>query len=191
MRAWIHYGLLVVLSGALTTVALGQSVADAARQEQARKTASPPARHVYTNDDLSAGAPDAAPVSGQEGDSKAGEVKSAAADGTKKPTAEELRTKILAQKRKVQGLEDHIADLQRRLDEWNNDSGANLKIFPGAGHCGQYYNNPYEDWCNIPAKLQADYKKSKAQLDDAQHLLEQMQEETRKLGYRSAVYDPD
>lgn len=190
MRAWRQFGLVALLGGVLTAAAFGQSLADAARQEQARKGTALPQR-VYTNDDLSSHAPDtAAEASAADKEPTPAESKPSSEKETKKPTADELRSKILTQKRKVRSLDDHIAELQRQLDDWNNDSANNMRIAPG-GNCREYYNNPYQGWCDVPAKLQADYKKTKAARDEAERILEQMQEEARRLGFRSAVYDPD
>lgn len=179
MRAWLHVGLLVVVSGALTAVALGQSVAEAARQEQERQGKPQSGRRVYTNDDFPARLPEIVPaVSPQDENSPP------AARQSKKPSADQVRAAVLTQKQKVRALDARVADLQRQLDEWAN---ANLSIT-----CDPYsYYNPYQSWCDTPKYLYAELNKAKAARDEAQGQLEQIQEEARRMGYRSVVYDPD
>ena len=180
MRAWFHLGLLVVLGGALAAVALGQSVAEAARQEQERQSKPQSGRHVYTNDDFPARLPEIVPaVSPQDKSSPP-----AAAPQSKKPSADEVRAAVLTQKQKMRALDARVADLQRQLDEWTN---ANL-----GNTCDPYnYYNPYQSWCDTPKYLYAELNKAKAARDEAQGQLEQMQEEARRMGFRSVVYDPD
>lgn len=181
MRAWFQVGLLAVVAGVLPASGFGQSVAEAARQEQARKSSARPAPRVYTNEDFPARLPESAPaVSAQEKEQEA-----PAPQQSKKLSAEEVRSAVLTQKRKVRILDGRLAELQRQMDEWNN---ANVSTWcPN----NPYYYNPYEDWCQTPARLQLEINQVKAQRDEAQGALEQMQEEARRMGYRSVVYDPD
>jgi hypothetical protein len=182
MRAWLQVGLLAVLSGALAVSGFGQSVADAARQQQQRQSKQPAAGRVYTNEDFPSRLPEPAlaPASTSEDNAAA-----APAQPPKGPSPEEVRSAILAQKVKLRSLDAQVADLQRQLDEWKN---ANLGSWcPSYG----YYYNPYQEWCETPQFLSLALNKAKAQRDLAQGQLEQMQEEARRLGYRSVVYDPD
>ena len=202
MRAWLHVGLLALLGGMLPASGLGQSVADAARQEQARKSASPPAQRVYTNDDLSAGEADVTSASDKEKEENLNEAKAGTSQGSKKLTAGELRTKILAQKRKVQVLEARIAEIQRDLDAYNGVP-SNVTVYERVivqpvrpGFCdgvNAMYYPPSKDkeWCDAAAKLPAELDKKQAELERERGILEQMQEEARRLGYRSVIYDPD
>ncbi|HYX70335.1 MAG TPA: hypothetical protein VE825_14455 [Terriglobales bacterium] len=183
MRAWRQVGLLVVLGGALSAVTLGQSVAEAARQQQQRQSKQPAASRVYTNDDFPARLPEPALAPASTSDDGAA---AAAARPPKGPSQEEVRSAILAQKVKVRSLDAQVADLQSQLDEWKN---ANLGNWcPGTYG---YYYNPYQGWCETPQFLSLALSKAKAQRDLAQGQLEQMQEEARRLGFRSVVYDPD
>ena len=179
MRAWLHVGLLVVLGGTLSAAALGQSVADAARQQQSQSKPQP-GRRVYTNDDFPARLPEAIPaVSPQEKSSPP-----AAAAQSKKPSADQVRAAVLTQKQRIRALDARVADLQRQLDEWTNANLGNI--------CDPYsYYNPYQSWCDTPKYLYAELNRAKAARDEAQGQLEQMQEEARRMGYRSVVYDPD
>ncbi len=183
MRAWLQVGLLAVLGAALAASGFGQSVAEAARQEQARKSSARPAQRVYTNEDFPARLPESAPAPAASAEDK--EKEPAAAQQSRKLSADEIRSAVLAQKRKVRVLDGRLAELQRQLDEWNN---ANVWTWcPN----NPYYYNPYEDWCETPQRLQLEVNKVKGERDEAQGALEQMQEEARRMGYRSVVYDPD
>ncbi|HUK86272.1 MAG TPA: hypothetical protein VLT85_01295 [Terriglobales bacterium] len=178
MRAWLQVGLLVALSGVLAASGLGQSVAEAARQEQARKSSARPAQRVYTNDDFPATLPETIPSSPTR------EKEAPPAAQSKKPSAEEVRSAVLAQKQKLRALDARLADLERQLDEWNN---ANLGTT-----CNTYgVYNPYQTWCQTPQVLLLERDRVQSQRDQAQRDLEQMQEEARRMGFRSVVYDPD
>ena len=158
----------------------GQSVADAARQQQQRQSKQPVAGRVYTNEDFPSRLPEAIPaVSPQDKVSPP-----AAAPQSKKPSADQVRAAVLTQKQKMRALDARVADLQRQLDEWTNANLGNI--------CDPYsYYNPYQSWCDTPKYLYAELNKAKADRDVAQGQLEQMQEEARRMGYRSVVYDPD
>ena len=177
MRAWLQVGLLVVVGGALAASGFGQSVAEAARQNQTRKSTAQPGR-VYTNDDFPSSTPQAAPAMPEKG------LAPAAAPQAKGPTAEEVRSAVLAQKSKVRALEVRVAELQAQLDQW---AAANLSVTCDPTN----YYNVYQSWCDTPKYLYAELNKAKVARDVAQGQLELMQEEARRLGFRSVVYDPD
>jgi len=199
MQAWRQYCVLGLLGGVLSAAGFGQSLAEAARQEQTRKSAAPPPHHVYTNEDFPSHAADTAAE--EEGPAPA-EAKPASDQETKKPSAQELRAKILAQKQKVQALETRIAEIQKRLDERERQSVGDASVYEhvylggksGPGPCAlsdAVASHPYQDWCDEPAKLTAEMDKKKAELEKERALLEQMQEEARRMSFRSNVYDPD
>ncbi len=170
--------VLILLAGAF---AAGQSVADAARKNQANKQkdpAKPAAKKVYTDEDMpSAGA------SASASPAPAATSQPAAAgggSGDTKWTAEQWRAAIGAMK-------DRIASFQAQLDEAQRNQIA-------------YANNG--DYCYINGKLvscvefnealkrnQVQLERGRRQLEEAKQKLADLQERCRKAGFGSSVYD--
>ncbi len=186
---------LVCLAGFATCQAQ-QTLGDAARQNRLQKPQAP-AKRVITNEDI----PSAALT---ESSATAGVRESSAektAGSKQAPRGGDLLGKIRAQKLKIKNLEQRIAADQVKLNKMTGcPAGDNCqKVIPqgtGLGAGGSVcnlpsYANPYQGWCDEPAKVQAGIDETQKQIDKERALLEALQEEARKQGYGNSAYDPD
>jgi hypothetical protein len=203
--------LLCILSMAAfcAAAAPAQSLGDVARAERLRKASAPSAPRVITNDDIATApahespATDPSQVSQGEANEKPEPLPAKTAERKQRPDAKQVQQTIRVQKQKVLALEAHAKQVQDRLDA-RESVGAPVAARvllqgQGVGHSGAglcptsaaMYTNPYKDWCEEPEKLRADLKKTQAELEKERGKLEAMQEEARKAGFGSVIYDPD
>lgn len=159
-----------------------QTLGDAARQarqQKQTKPAQPPAKDapaskkpkVITNDEIPAHFQPVAKVSTDQ-DHAAGATP-AHTDEAKMP-AEHWRSQIEAQKNLITSMQSQIDQLSESI----RFAPANC-----VGNCVQ--------WNERQREKQQQVETMKAQLADQQKRLEDMQDQARKQGYGSSVYDPD
>jgi hypothetical protein len=132
-----------------------------------------PPKHVITNDEIpSEGGPTgyrpSVPRSANEQSPSDGQQ---SADG--KASAEEWTAQIASQKSSIANLQSQIDSLSSSIQY----AGANC-----VANC--------EQWNEAQKKKQDQVDAMKAQLDEAQKHLEEMQEQARQQGYGSSVYEP-
>jgi len=188
----------VVIALCLVAPCAAQTLGDLARREQLRKQQNAATqRHVYTNEDFALQRADTSEIDAPqpaEPSSSAGTAKRDAA----------LRATIVEKKKAVRDLERTAAAIQKRLDAHDNpgvkpsDSVQAQNIggmnSPGPGVCvtsAAMGYDPYKEWCEEPARLQAQLETVQAQTKKARSELEALQEKARKLGYGNAFYDPE
>ena len=183
-----------------------QSVASAARASRQAQESAPPTK-VYRNKDVKdpaeAGSPATAGPSAAT-TSAAGP----AVTKTASPTAAQIdaaqiqkdrafeaqakvfKSQILAEKGRIAGIQNRIADLKYQFDAWSTEYAQDPT---DAQVCwtSSYYTPYYKDWCDTGRNLKAQYEASQRQLDQEKVRLDQMQENIRHQGYGNAVYDPD
>ncbi len=201
MRAWLPVGLLALLGGALTASGFGQSVAEAARQQQQKQQQQPqpaqPERRVYTNEDFPSRAPESTPPAAAAQEPSAGN----SADAPPTKEALELQSQVRALKHKIKGLDARIAEIHRELDQFNSMSGVSydgITIFSGSSsaYCSgvnaMWYPSVADRlYCEQAFILDAELHRREGERVEAQATLEDLQEQLRRMGYRSKFYDPD
>src|SRR5215831_16305874 len=126
--------------------------------------------HLITNDD-SAELASVTPVSTRPASPDKTDPETASGDHQAK--AEQWKSKILAQKNDIAALEQDIKNLGDSI----HYAGANC-----VANCAQ--------WNEKQQQKQQEVDTMKAQLEDAQKQLGEMQEAARKEGFGSSVYDP-
>jgi len=169
-----------------------QSLGDVARQVRAQKqgknsaskassdskaqdpssidASGPKASRVITNDE-SASTTDSAPVTNKPSSESA--APSAPAAGNREEQGEQWKSKIQAQKEAIASLESQITELGNSI----HYTGANC-----VSNC--------QKWNENQQRKQEQVEAMKAQLDEQKHHLEEMQEDARKQGFGSSVYEP-
>ncbi|MBZ5629907.1 MAG: hypothetical protein LAO06_13695 [Acidobacteriia bacterium] len=183
MKLLHQLAILAVISSSAVTLCSAQSLGDVARQEKSRKASSPAAkRPTVTNDDLGSRSEESAkpPEAPAEKDATTSAPKSDTAK-LRNATAAEFKVKIKERKQRVSDVEAHIKDLQREMDRWKTSNCLYVR----------YADNPYKNACDVPQKLTAEYERSKTQLEKSRAALEALQEEARRSGFGTSVYDPD
>ncbi len=140
--------------------------------EASAKDAQPAkAPHVITNDEIpSHVGPTATPPSGSQVADVPDDVPNAS---NRDARAEQLRSRIQAQKNAIAGLEREIDNLSGSVRYAGGNCVAN---------CVQ--------WNERQKQKQDQVESMKAQLEEQQKQLENMQESARKQGFGSSVYDP-
>lgn len=172
-----------------------QDLGEAARQQKLKKAASPsPERHVITNEDIPSATATSAADSGSPPKETADRRESAAkipdskaeTKDEKKPSVEEVKRTILAQKQVVSLLEREI----KRIAEEQTKLARALEV---GVSCQNVFliGTAHENVCGLPEKLVAEKSRLQAQLDRERTALEEMQEAVRRMGYGSSVYDAD
>lgn len=166
---------LVLLASAAV---YGQSLGDVAREDREKKaeaTATAPPK-VITDADLAKGAqaPEetGAPAKAQPASGKTGAGKSLATSPLD-PRAEQWRRQILAQKRTVATLEKRLARFQASLSPMDASAIARGDILS-----------------RNQAAEQERLARVQEQLDEQRAKLLEMQEEARRAGMHTLVYDP-
>ena len=196
--------------GLSAALGFSQSLGDFARQQRLLKPAS--MAHVITNEELAA--------SSKSNELARADVNppihiSTPKRDTKQPSSVDVQGKILAQKQKVKELADRIAADQKQLAKHQSMNGStvdrdtlsksNLGIYErvtiqGLGTsslavCQQpdyiQEQRGLKDWCDEPAKLEADIAATQKQLATERATLDAMQEDARQQGFGNSVYDPD
>jgi len=136
------------------------------------KDAPAKAKKVVTDEDMPEHAPDSdEAVAGQDGPHDEASVPKSADDVVR--TGDQWKAAI-AQRKAA------LADLKNRMDKLN---GSIHFVEANAYRNGVEYNKKQE-------QKQQDVERMQAQYDDQRRDLEQMQENARKAGYGSAVWDP-
>jgi chromosome segregation ATPase len=189
-----RHGAIAPLLFSLAVMCQAQSLGEVARQEKAKKLATPSTqRHVITNEDLhpSATTPAAADVSQEKGGARKDSSDHApsstpGAEQDAKPSAEEVKAKVLAQKQVMSSLEAEINKVEQKMNELD-------QALKAGGDCRNVFikGTAYQNVCGIAEKLIAEKKRLESRLEQERTTLEEMQEEARHMGYGNAVYDPD
>lgn len=174
--------LAAMLAGSLAFGQDGQALGDAARQarqrkkaktgqSQAKDSAAPKPEKVITDDEIPSQFQRVSRVSPIAQEPRTA-VSSDAQDEKKIP-AEQWKSQIAEQK-------NQIASLQSQIDQMNES----IRFAPAncVSNCAQ--------WNQRQREKQQQLESMKTQLDDQQRRLEDMQEQARKQGYGSLVYDP-
>ena len=183
-----RHGEIAALLLCLALACQAQSLGDVARQQKLKKSAASPAeRRVITNEDIQSSGTASAATGGTAKEQGPAPTGSAAKTSTDKsattkdsrPSAEEVKEEVRAQKQKVSLLEAQIKDLQRELEKWKGVD------------CSQYVDQEGRSWCEILRKRIAEIDRLKSKLEQERKTVEDMQEAARRLGYGNAVYDPD
>jgi hypothetical protein len=186
-----HISRLFISAGALLFLASGiaysQTLADAARDAQAKKKTQTATGHVYTNEssEFHAAPAEPAPAKSGEGDTDAASGTDAAAkdsaapadaapasDEDKKKVADELKVKIAKQQASLDLLKRELDVLQRedkmRAAVFYSDAGARLR------DPGKYTQDEQKYKDDMAAKQKA--------ITDAQAQLDKLREDARKAG---------
>ena len=173
---------------AVATAGLAQTLADAARAQQAKKKTPSATGHVYTNESMEfhAAPPDATPAkstdaTGDEATDKKADAKAkdgaAAADGAS--SAEDKKKAADAMKEKVAKQQAEIVQLQRELDILVRENRMRAAVYyADAG-------SRLRDEAKFAAddrKYQADIAAKQKAIADAQATLEKLREEARRAG---------
>jgi hypothetical protein len=167
---------LLVLAIALSVNAVhGQSLGDIARANREKQNSAPSATTqpaVITSDDLEAGS------DGKGKDARpAAKVSKVAAHARAEQDA--IDPRAAAQwKKQIVAQEDKIATLQGKIDELN------ASIHPAGS---AQFNGPYNKYQTTQMQRLADVR---LQMDEQKKKLAELQEEARKAGMHTTVYDP-
>ena len=135
-----------------------------------QKSASQPtSARVITNEEIpeQTGSTDAAPHSSNS------TADPAANAGNKEAQGEQWKSRIQAQKSQIASLQQEITSLGNSIHYAGGNCVAN---------CAQ--------WNERQQQKQQQLESMKAQLEEQQHHLEEMQDTARKQGFGSSVYDP-
>jgi hypothetical protein len=204
MRLVTGFGFALA-TAILATACVAQSLGEVARQQRARKKPADTQRRVITEEELrSSTSKEAVAAAESSTNVEAKEMKESSPTPASKDdtaTAAELQAKIRAQKKKVRELEARVQEIEKKLAA--RETLRNLQVYQhvlnaewwnNAGACdlsNALYSNPYKEWCEEPAKLNAELEEKKPELEKERFTLEAMQEQARRQGYGSAFYDPD
>jgi hypothetical protein len=159
----------------------GQSLADAARKQQAMKKSDPAQpQHVITNDDIASG-------SKVDDSNKPSAKKVATAPASDSeppqdpnhPSAEAVKAGVKAQRQRIAQLGEQVNELQKNLEPWKNSD------------CTHVLHADNRNACDVLGKLNAELDRTKSQLESEKKNLQWMQEDARKMGYPNSVYDPN
>jgi hypothetical protein len=171
-----HKVLLVLVIALGVNIAHGQSLGDIARANREKQgTATPAANQpaVITSDDLEAGS-----------DGKSKDAQHPAAKVSKvalhtRGEQEAIDPRAAAQwKKQIVAQEDKIATLQGKIDELN------ASIHPAGS---AQFNGPYNKYQTTQMQRLADVQ---LQMDEQKKKLTELQDEARKAGMHTTVYDP-
>lgn len=169
-----HKVLLVLVIALGVNIAHGQSLGDIARANREKQgTATPAANQpaVITSDDLEAGS------DGKGSQHPAAKVSKVAAHARAEQDA--IDPRAAAQwKKQIIAQEDKIATLQGKIDE------INAALHPAGS---AQFNGPYNKYQTTQMQRLADVQ---LQMDEQKKKLAEMQEEARRAGMHTTVYDP-
>ena len=100
-----------------------------------------------------------------------------------------FQNQIKVEKGKIVDIQNRITSLKNQFAAWSAEFSQDSE----ASACwSSAYSEPYyKDWCDTGRNLKAQYDASQTQLAQETARLEQMQENIRRAGYGTAVYDPD
>jgi hypothetical protein len=180
MRLIAPLALVTILAASAAIGQDGQALGDAARQVKQQKQAKAAQSQtkgsstpkVITNEELPANFHPVAKVSDRDGKRSAVPASEASPPGGK-ISAGQWKTQI-------EGQENVIANLQSQIDQLSES----IRFAPAncVSNCAQSNQRQREKEQQVETM--------KAQLDDQQKKLEDMQEQARKQGYGSSVYEP-
>lgn len=171
-------GLPITILVLLASVTVyGQSLGDVARETREKKAAATAPPKVITDGDLAKDEPgtDAASAPSKAETASSGKtgIRNAATSTTDPHAAEQWRRQILAQKRTVETLEKRLARFQASLSSVDASAIARGEIL------------------NRNQALERDrLAQVQEQLDEQKAKLLEMQEEARRAGMHTQVYDP-
>ena len=171
----MSHRFLFVLAIALgVNAAHGQSLGDIARANREKQNSATPAANlpaVITSDDLEAGSDGKAAQHPAAKISKVAVHARAEQDAIDPKEAARWKKQIVAQ-------EDKIATLQGKIDE------INAALHPAGS---AQFNGPYNKYQTTQMQRLADVQ---LQMDEQKKKLAEMQEEARRAGMHTTVYDP-
>jgi hypothetical protein len=163
-----------------STATLGQSLGDVARanrEKQNQANASAPQAAVITTDDLDAGS--SVPPTAAAKPSKAASGKSSNTASPGRSNGEQVDPKLAAEwKRKIVAQKSKVLTLQAQIEQLNAQIHP-----PGAA---EFDGPPSRD----QARRMQRVAEIQVQLDEQKRALSEMQEEARRAGMHTAVYDP-
>jgi hypothetical protein len=169
-----HKFLLVLAIALSVNSARGQSLGDIARANREKQNSTTPAANqpaVITSDDLQGG------TDGKDVQHPAVKVSKVAAHARAEQDA--IDPKVAAQwKKQIIAQEDKIATLQGKIDELN------ASIHPAGS---AQFNGPYNKYQTTQMQRLSDVQ---LQMDEQKKKLAEMQEEARRAGMHTTVYDP-
>jgi hypothetical protein len=160
-----------------------QSLADAARQQQALKKSNDTTPHrVITNDDLSSTSKgdDSAVKAKVKKHTTSGSTDASSDQDDDRPTAEEITRNVKMQRQTIAELQDRVSELQKEMEPWKTSDCTHVM------HIGTSINA-----CDVPQRLTAELDQTKSQLEQEKKNLAAMQEDARKMGFANSVYDPN
>ena len=171
-----HKVLLVLAIALGVNLARGQSLGDIARANREKQNSATPAANqpaVITSDDLEAGTDG----KGKDAQHPGAKVSKVAAHG--RAEQDSIDPRAAAQwKKQIVAQEDKIATLQGKIDELN------ASIHPAGS---AQFNGPYNKYQTTQMQHLADVQ---LQMDEQKKKLAEMQEEARRAGLHTTVYDP-
>ena len=175
-RSLRHFGIPITTLLLLASVAAyGQSLGDVARETREKTATAPAPAKVITDNDLAPGVGEAgAPTKAQTASSgKIGTRNAAATNPPDAHAAENWRRQILAQKRTVETLEKRLARYQGSLSSVDAAAISRGEILSRS-----------------QALEQERIAQVQEQLGEQRAKLLEMQEEARRAGMHTQVYDP-
>ena len=134
------------------------------------ETSGPKARRVITNDD-SPSSQDRTPVISAKADDPSSRFPENSAKHEEQ--GEHWKAQVQSQKEQISSLQNEIAQLSSSI----RYAGANC-----VANCAK--------WNEHQERKQEQIETMKSQLEEQKHRLEEMQEEARKQGFGSSIYDP-
>ena len=181
----------VVVASALGAAAQSESLGDYARA--VRKEKRPPAKKVYTNDNLPSTAsisvvgppapspeekPAAKPQDEKSKPDKDKDQKGSKTSENKAPQDEQgWRDQLDSQKKKIADLEHELDLLQREYK---------LRVADYYGDAGNQLRDP-KKWAEEDAKYRTDLADKQKQIEEAKAQLQDLEEQARKAGMPSSV----
>jgi chromosome segregation ATPase len=181
MRAFSRVFLIAAVSLALTTCfaqdepSLGDVARQTRQQKQAKATQAKDAKPARVITDQELPEHTIAPTA-----SMTGSVGASFAPAPSEKSAESGKLSAESWRSQIQEQKNQIATLHHDIDELNNS----IQFAPGncVENCVQ--------WNEHQKEKQQEVERMRGQLDDLQKHLEDMQEQARRQGYGSSVYDP-
>jgi hypothetical protein len=172
--------LLVLMLGTLGLPA--QSLADAARQAQAAKKATPPV-HVYTNDDI---APVATETPTETADAKAADAKIDSGKDTAKDTAKDKKDSKESAAANSEALKRKITDLQKSISDQEKDVSImerehQIRVAEYYADAGTQLRTSGK-WFEDEKQYQSDLDTKKKGIADSKAALDDLNEQARKAG---------
>jgi chromosome segregation ATPase len=191
MMRKLLFGVLAVVL--LSSFALAQSLADAAREAKKNKRTTSATNRVYTNESLSGGAAYAnttgtsSTASADAASAAADKDKAAAAPGTAKPaeaemTPEEEKQKQVTELRdKLKGAQEELAKLKRELDVTVRENRLRAATF--YADAGNRLRDE-KKYAEEDRRYQAETAAKQQAITSTQKQVDDLQEQLRRLGTR-------